>query len=264
MPDPIFQQLTEDARRLWAESALRADALQDIVDAAKHGTEEDVEAALERIDRAIAVALEALGYPRGNFRGVEIDRHGPRGMSTPSGRLRIGTTWLEQDLRVHRNPDTAFRTWVQESIHLRKPWAPEWRTEYRHFPGYEEGLAEGLALLVTREKAGMTPQPSRLYAPYVRAYDLLAGHLGAAPELLYRHLWEHPPGVVRERLGEVVGSFLTRTVRRELQARGREALVRAADSLFDDGVAGDSASDDAIMDVWLQALPLQKRRSSPG
>jgi hypothetical protein len=63
-----------------------------------------------------------------------------------------------------RGPDSTIRTWVHESIHGRRSYADDHLAEYRTWSGYEEGLAEGLARIVTRGRAGLDPfQPTYNY-----------------------------------------------------------------------------------------------------
>ncbi len=65
-------------------------------------------------------------------------------------------------------PERIFHTWVHEALHARRPASPNRKTEYARWPGYEEGMVEGLARVATGLKAGMTVEaPS--YEFYVHA-----------------------------------------------------------------------------------------------
>lgn len=141
-----LQGLSAEAQRILVERSARLDAVQSILDAADHGDEEGAEAALQALDGVVVEAMEALGFPRRHGVRLRLDPFGARGQATEGGELCVGPAWLRRDLNEYRNPDTTFRTLVQESVHHRQEWDVDWGAEYREFRGYEEGLAEGVAL----------------------------------------------------------------------------------------------------------------------
>lgn len=249
-----LQALSEDARTLWEHAAARTDALQRVLAAIETGDAEKALQALARIDRAVVEALDLLGFSRGIRPTLLINPFGPPAFTAASGELHVGTEWIRRNLNVHRNPDTTFRSWVQESVHLRQPFAETWLSEYRRYSGYEEGLAEGVALLVTCSKAGLSPAPNRTYASYVRAGELLAGSLRFSPEALYRTLWRLAPGEIREGFPNALNTAL-RTRKRPLLTEIQVMRLRdAADELFSSCHSGEAASDAAIIELWQRAL----------
>jgi hypothetical protein len=207
---PELRNLSEDARSIWGHATARQRAFEDLLTAWDMGDVQRAEAAIKRIDRAVAEGLEALRLPRGVDAQVQL-------VERPGWLARWDDTTHTIALsveRVHgyvvrlRQPDSVFRAWVHESLHARQRFSPNARWEYRSFNGYEEGLVEGLADLLVRRKAGM--EPAAIYFAYhVSAYRALAAELAVDVELLWRASWTNAPGNVRTEFVNAVASLKT-------------------------------------------------------
>jgi hypothetical protein len=245
--------LQGDALRLWSDADERRRAIQDLVDLLGS---DDVRArsAVDRIDRAVAEALHLLALPRAPIRQVEIVAGpGPLGQKWPDCTLQLNGDRMRALLTVPRGPDTTFRTWVHESIHGRQPFTAPYRTEYAQTPGYEEGLAEGLARFVVREQGGLDPiQPSYNY--YVAAYRTAAQAVGIDAEQLWRLLFRAAPGTVR---GDFTGAADALRQARSLAAftaGQRRNLLVAADRMFGLDRLNAVPNEDAMIQMWRVAL----------
>lgn len=148
-----------------------------------------------RIDDAVRAGMRVFGLRRGTTRGVQIAPLGyaVRGRKTPDCLIQINRSYVAEMLGRRGAPDGIFKTWVHESLHARKAFAALEivNGEYPVYQGYEEGLVEGLARWMTKDKYVSA------YASYVRAYEVLADVLGEETVALWRRLWRHPFGEVR-------------------------------------------------------------------
>lgn len=103
---------------------------------------------------------------------------------------------MRRELGPGGAPDTIVETWIHESVHGRHlPWGPNARAELS-FPGFEEGLAEGVTRMLSRQ-AGFTPALPT-YGRYVQTYEELAYVLGVSPEMIYRGLYRLANGSVMD------------------------------------------------------------------
>lgn len=236
----------------WTDREVRRSALRDLRDALRFGGADDVQSAADAIDGHIVAALESLGFPRGPAR-PSVERQGSvgnrAGVKRPNCLLLIEAHYVEQHADALGNPDSVVRTWVHESIHARLEFAASAMDhEWFAWKGYEEGLAEGLARLITRDIAGLSPE-TPVYTRYVMAYEALARVLGQTPEELWRALYPIPFGAVRDTLPEVVARLSIR------EHPPRPSLVRAtADELFNSGDEGRSVPSLELEEQWREAL----------
>lgn len=165
--------------------------------------------------------------------------------------LVLSADFMEELLHEGRGPDTTFRTWVHESIHARRAFQPQYRSEYVLWRGYEEGLAEGLARLVLRDKAGLDPaESSNDY--YVAAYRSLARVAVTNLEELWQSLWsETALGEVRARFGNVVAELCGTP---GLTLPDAIRLGGIADQLFQSSRAGAVPNPSVMMTLWRTAF----------
>jgi hypothetical protein len=152
-----------------------------------------------------------------------------------------------------RGPDTTFRTWVHESVHARQPYVIGFRQEYARWRGYEEGLAEGLARSVVRDRAGMDPIEAA-YRYYVAGYRGLARALGVNVEQLWRRLFQLPTGRARDRFADAVDELRRERAAVGLSVRQREKLYGVADTLFGSDRRDALPDEDSMMKLWEVAL----------
>jgi hypothetical protein len=199
------------------------------------------------VDVAVDRGLAALHLPRRSVRPHVVAIRGVYGEKFATCDLRISARHVIRD-----TPDEVAGTWVHESLHARAPRATTWgaTTSKR---GYEEGMAEGLSLII-RRSAGWD-EGINAYPGYIRAYEWLAASLGIPDEELYRRLWQLadiPALFVREIdriVNEIRGHGLTSVRRRRLR--------EVADDLFDlsRGSAVYNPEVDADLDqAWGSAL----------
>jgi hypothetical protein len=230
--DPILFGLPEDSRRIWLEAGERRDALESIVDAWESGGGR-LGSSVTRLDRAIVDGLFAFGLPRGPTREVRVEHvdRGWIGRKDPSCDLIIDVAALRTVIEHLNNPDDAFRTWVHESLHARQPFETAFDLEQRRFRGYEEGLVETLAQLLTRTRAGMSIAGVS-YRYYVESYRALADVLPLDLEGVLRRLWQHPVGRVRGAFVRVVDGERRARWGNGISASQRTRLQIVADVLF--------------------------------
>ncbi len=126
------------------------------------------------------------------------------------------------------------------------------RAEYAAWRGYEEGLAEGLARLVVRDKAGMDPLEEG-FNSYVQAYRTLAGVARLEVETLWRAMWTVPPGQVRARFTTVLDELLQSAGAMALTASRHASVQRVADRLFSTSELHRTPSGDVMMMLWRSA-----------
>lgn len=184
--------LTPDARLLWDSPHERHAAFQAIVEATDPVVRRE---AIERVDRAVLEALDALGLPRGPIRGLELwpELTGWNGRKHPDCTLFLSEIRLANAVRFNE-VDNFFSSWIHESLHARHTYRDDIQ-EYRGWPGFEEGLVATLThrILVT---GGINDvSPSFLY--YVMSYEVFSTAVEVELGALLTALWSHPPGSVR-------------------------------------------------------------------
>ena len=105
---------------------------------------------------------------------IRINPHGARGEMLPDGTLRIGPRWLRSDLHQARNPDTAFRTWVQEGIHGRQPFAGD--TSGTAFTAMRAALEQAYGRpMLTQGRGGSIPLCNVLRETYPATEIMIMG-----------------------------------------------------------------------------------------
>ena len=263
--DPRLRSLKGDILDIWGDAATREGALRDIYDvygALRHPKNSPREqahlrqllaATADRVDKAVAAGLNALGYPRGPVGRVDVTEiPGPAsGRKTPQCDVQISGPRLGDFLDTFHAPDKGLRTWVHESLHARAPFTRDYSRGYNPRRGYEEGLASGLAQIVTRDCAAMQVG-SPAFPHYLRSCEILAEEIGVTTEALLRNLWAHPLGAVRDRFGGVVAGVYQAHTGRPLAPGQIAALVRAADRLFSSTQSGHLVD---IRGTWKGVLP---------
>jgi hypothetical protein len=235
---------------VWGDAEERRRVLEAVVSAGKPTAR-----TIERVDRAVVEGLEVIGLPRGPVREVRIEdaRIGLAGRKEPDCSIALAGDGLRHVVRNRNRPDTAFRTWVHESLHARQPYAVGAWSEYRRFEGYEEGLAEGLARVICREKAGMNPiQVS--YDYYVAAYRALALAFETSVERLWRELWQHATGAVRAAFVDVVDAAHRRQSGTALRATERSRLAGQADAIFGTDRLRNRPDESVLVQTWRLAF----------
>lgn len=179
---------------------------------------------------------------------------GRHGAKFPSCLLVLSGNYARSMFEIHNRPDSIFRTWIHESLHARQPFtAEEFLAEADEFKGYEEGLVEGLARIVVREKAAMETV-DLAYDRYVRAYRTLAGILGTPPEHLWRELWAAGNGHVRAAFPAAIAGQLRSTRGQPLTAGAAAEMHQAADLLFATGRENEDLTDSQMERIWRSVL----------
>jgi hypothetical protein len=229
---------------------MRHEALNAILAGWEQGTP-DLADRVRRVDDAIVVGLRALGFPRGPVRAVEILSVARpwAGRKQPDCRLLLNGEVMRHTVRMQHQPDDFFRTWVHESLHARGPWAPGAAEQYLHYAGYEEGMVEGLARLLTRNRAAMRPL-ERAYRYYVVAYRTLASVAGVEVETLWRHLWQSMPGDVRTSFAGAVSTLREQVGIERLSTDQRDRISAVADQLFSLSRQDDNPAERVMMELW--------------
>lgn len=207
--------------------------------------------AVQRVDDAVVVGLRALGFPRGPVRRVVIEGGlGPFGRKEPDCTLKIFGDQMRAVLGQPDGPDSLFRTWIHESIHARQRFAVDHEREYQPWRGYEEGMTEGLARLLVRNRAGMRAY-SDSYGCYVVAYETLAIVVGIELEQLWQRLWGMPLGAVRSAFVGTIDGLRRESIGQSLAPRQREQLQGIADSRFGSHRRTEEPpAADAMMVLW--------------
>lgn len=206
--------------------------------------------AVRRVDDAVVVGLQALGFPRGPVRRVLIEGGlGPYGRKEPDCTLVLYGDQMRTLIADPRGSDSTFRTWVHESIHARQPYVQGYEREYLPNRGYEEGLAEGLARWVVRDMARMAPRQVS-YQYYVVAYQALAKAFGLEVDQLWRRLWMQPLGAVRLAFADVVNDRRQEKIQPALTVPQFVRLQGVADQLFDFARRDWTPNEDAMMATW--------------
>lgn len=238
-PVRALQALRGESRDLWCSADVRRAALENIAGLWTMGETMEALEAARAVDTSVADGLRALGFSRGPVVvQIAAQSRGEHGVKTHTCVLVISVNYLIGMLRSGGKPDSVFRTWVHESIHARIPFpASFYEDEWKRWKGYEEGLAEGLARLITRNWARMDPL-NLAYDGYVRAYRALARALGVDIGLIWGSLYGHRNGQVRDRLPTVVGRVRSDAGGRLLDP---SRVLSVADELFD------SARDESVV-----------------
>jgi hypothetical protein len=248
-----LQTLSGDALHLWGDAAERHRALGAILIAWDAGSPE-LPAAVERVDSAVEAGLRVLGLPRGPIRGVRLEP-GLRwaGKKDQDCTLNLSVSAIREYLARKRLPDAVFRTWVHESLHARRVFAPDYRLEYARFSGYEEGLVESLARSILGQQANVTSIGGTFEYPVV-AYRALAVTLGIDVDELCRRLWQVRPGEVRAALWGVVSDLCRERNGSELTADQRVKLRGLADAVFQSDRSGTSPDMAQLTRTWRLVL----------
>jgi hypothetical protein len=199
-----LQGLSAAARRIWEVPAHRRRIIRELLDAEVAGDAVRMRQGLGQIDAAVTEALTLLGLPRGPINGpFAVHTNAYAGIKGPDCTLEMSVTSMRAIVDLERGSDSTIRTWIHESIHGRRSYADDHLAEYRMWSGYEEGLAEGLARFVTRDRGGLDPfQPTYNY--HVTVYETLAEAAGIDYVELLRALWQQPAGRVRSALVDAV------------------------------------------------------------
>lgn len=229
---PELQRLRGDALRVWGDGRARRRAFSAIVRSWESGGR-GLGAAIRSVDDPVVEGLQLLGLPRGSVAGFDVDDFG-RGFTARLGYDRIfqlDAPTARALLGARRGADDLFRTWLHESIHGRHVDRIESATEPRLYRGYEEGLVEGLAQLITTDKAAMRPRVSS-YHWYVVAYQRLAVVAGLSVEHLWRALWHLPRGQVRNGFLKTVDQLYVAAHHSALTSAWRAKLGGQADRQF--------------------------------
>src|SRR5215207_6157944 len=115
-----------------------------------------------RLDRAVSEGLRLLMLPR----GVSARLAMAEGQLTWLAKwvpaehtILLSDVMARAQLLLPNGSDTVFRALVHESLHARSLPTMDAIAEDRSVRGYEEGLVDGLADLLVREKALMSPDP---------------------------------------------------------------------------------------------------------
>jgi hypothetical protein len=252
---PALQALTGDALRFWGEPSVRARMLRAILTAADTAARTR---ALRAVDDAVTSGMAALGFPRAPVRSLSLvlpHDAGDLGVKYFTCELQIGLPGLRRALGPGGAPDEVVETWIHESAHGRQfPWSPSARAELQ-FRGFEEGLAEGIAGLVSHWAAFVPGVP--VYGRYVQTYEILADLLGINPEMIYRRLYRHTNGAVMGACVAEIDALHTATGASPFTVEQRGRLERTARRLFDIAYQQEPASPRAhrtIRQAWRRAL----------
>jgi hypothetical protein len=197
--------------------------------------------------------MQIVGFPRGEIAGVSIVplREGVRGRKRSTCTIEIDQGYITEMLGSRGTPDGIFKVWVHESLHARQPFATlrERFSEYPVYEGYEEGLVEGIARWMIHSLAGM--EYVSAYSRHVHAYESLAQVLEADITTIWRCLYRHPFGRVREAFPQEIGTLWYNRIR---QGLAREQLQRIADRLFSVHQRMPPYSDADLAALWKEAL----------
>jgi hypothetical protein len=199
--------------------------------------------ALRAVDDAITSGMAALGFPRAPVRSLSLvlpRLPGQMGIKLATCDLQIGRPSLQNALGPGGFPDEVVETWVHESVHGRLfPWSRDLSRE-RLFRGFEEGLAEGIARLVSRQAGFIPGLPT--YGRYVQTYEALADVIGVTVEAIYRRLYVLSYGSVMARFSAEIDALRVESGAPRLTAEQRGRLELAARQLFDARLAQQSAA----------------------
>jgi hypothetical protein len=247
--------LSGDTLRFWGEAAQRRRLLRAIIVAPDLPARDR---ALRTVDDAIAQGLAALGFRRAPIRSLVLatsGRPGMAGLKYVTCDLRLSESMIRREVSPGGAPDGVVETWIHESVHGRRfPWGPNARTE-SSFPGFEEGLAEGVTRLVSQMASFVPGLP--VYGRYVQTYEELAFILGVSSETLYRRMYRLANGAVMDGFASEIDALRGLTGSPPLTVEQRGRLNRAARRLFDSVYQQDPASArvrSSIRQTWRRAL----------
>ena len=250
---PHLAALDDRSRSLWADEVALRRSIEDIVVGydLRRG---DLDQRIAVVDTAVREALAAVGLPRGQVDAILV-RRGVRanGAKLPNCTLEVSLDYLRAMIGTYHDPASALKTWVHESMHARRPFSDDWHAEWTPFPGYEEGMADGLARTMFALHSPLRPSVHS-YEWYVGAYRSLAAALDVAPDLLWRALWAAPLGRVRTQFGIVLSRFETLVPGVSLSQRRITALSETADFLFARDFLEDAGDPMACDALWREAL----------
>jgi hypothetical protein len=190
---PELLSLVSDALPIWTSADIRERSLSDVLLAWDRGDYAGAHHALARLDRAVVAGLEALGLGRDPGAALRLDHYGRGwiGRVAIDGAILLDVEEVRHFVAVEHVPDRIFHTLVHESLHARAPATAMRGAEAAQWKGYQEGMVEGLARIVTGERAGIrVPDPA--YDYYVAAYRALAAAAGLGTEELWRAVARAP------------------------------------------------------------------------
>jgi hypothetical protein len=250
---PELRRLTGDSLGLWGNADERRRALAAVLAAWDGDRAASLPAAVRRVDDAVLAGLEALNLPRGLGWSAQVGSYGRAwiGHVADDGTIRFDVDWLRYYIAADR-VDRLFRAWLHESLHARGPALPVPATrhaEYPEWPGYEEGLADGLARVATAAKAGL-PEEESAYDYLVEAYRALGRVGGIDVERLWRALWHHPQGEVRAHFVAAVEQMRQERASSRLEPRQRSRLIAVADRVFAAGHQRDRPDPAVLVRLW--------------
>jgi hypothetical protein len=222
-----------------------------MVTAWQRGDAVGLDRALRRVDQAVTAALDLLKLPRGPGAIVQIGHYGRGwiGRVALDGGIRLDAEQVRHFVFEERQPDRIFHTWVHESLHARAPAAATRGAEAERWKGYEEGLVEGLARLVTASAAGVKLTGTS-YEFYVASYRALASAVGVDVENLWRELWSAKPGEVRAHFSAMVDLVRQRHGAAALDGDQRRRLGLVGDRVMATERANDDPSEIVLARLW--------------
>jgi hypothetical protein len=240
LQEGVIQSLTGDAFRFWSDPALRERMLRDILDARSR---QERARALQAVDHAVVQGMAALGFPRAPVRSLMLvmpSRPHTAGQKFSTCDLQIGLPMMQRELGPGGAPDAIVETWIHESVHGRRfPWGPNAHAQIG-FPGFEEGLAEGVARLISRR--GSLRPGLHVYGRYVQAYEELAHVIGVNPETIYSRLYHRANGSVMDAFVSDIDTLQRADGAPPMTPDQRGRLDRTAKRLFDVAHEHESAS----------------------
>jgi len=199
--------------------------------------------------------LSLLRLPSSGIRALILrdDFPGFRARVT-DGVLQLGLHEWQVTYEERSGSDTLFRTLLHEHLHARHPASADAHAEARAWRGYEEGFADGFADLLVREKAGLRPD-NVSYPYYVQAYITLAVACDLNVETLWRAVWAHRPGTVREHLVRVLAMLREATTGNTLTVRQEQGLQANADRVFSSQRFRDRPNEREMLHAWKLFVP---------
>ena len=252
--DVELQDLPAASRTIWTNVAERERIINELLDAEASDSPDRMGSALSQIDTAVTDALNLLGLPRGPVDGpIATATSAYAGIKRPACTLEISTTVMRANLTIARGSDTTLRTWVHESIHGRRPYADGHLAEYRPWSGYEEGLADGLARIIVRGRAGLDPSEPTYRHP-VMVYETLAAAADIDYEHLLRTLSRQPAGRVRGALLDAIDAGRRARSLPVLTDAQRSMLATIADTQFATTNSAREPSREVMLTLWRRGL----------
>lgn len=248
---PELLRLEGDALLFWGDARARMQALLDLLAVWDLGVSAALERALLRIDGAVTAGLTALNLSRDTRAVVRVDRYGRGwiGRVTVDGNIHLAIDQVRHYVVEERQPDRIAHTLIHESLHARAPAAATRGAEAARWKGYQEGMVEGLARIVTGEQAGMRVLDPA-YDFYVAGFRALAAVAGLDTE----ELWRVRPGQVRERFAATVDAVRRRRGARALDAEQLRRLGGMGDRVFAGDRTRDPPDERALAQRWELAL----------